>query len=59
MAKVKDLQVGMKVVNNAGTEFEVTSRQGRKWIGLERVADGRIWFYDNETLLVEKVEVVK
>lgn len=30
MAKVKDLQVGMKVVNEKGTEFEVTSRQGRK-----------------------------
>lgn len=59
MAKVKDLQVGMKVVNEAGTEFEVTSRQGRKWVGLERLIDGRIWFYDNETLMVEKVEVVK
>lgn len=59
MAKVKDLKVGMKVVNEKGTEFEVTSRQGRKWVGLERLTDGRIWFYDNETLLVEKVEVVK
>lgn len=49
----------MKVVNEKGTEFEVTSRQGRKWVGLERLTDGRIWFYDNETLLVEKVEVVK
>lgn len=59
MAKVKDLQVGMKVVNEAGTEFEVTSRQGRKWVGLERLIDGRVWFYDNETLKVERVEVVK
>lgn len=59
MTKVKDLQVGMKVVNNAGTEFEVTSRQGRKWVGLTRIIDERVWFYDNETLLVEKVEVMK
>lgn len=59
MVKVKDLQVGMKVVNIAGTEFKVTDRKGRKWVSLERLSDGRIWFYDNESLLVENVEVVK
>lgn len=59
MVKVKDLQVGMNVVNVAGTEFKVTDRKGRKWISLERLSDERIWFYDNELLLVEKVEVVK
>ncbi|ADT64037.1 hypothetical protein [Streptococcus phage Dp-1] len=59
MVKVKDLQVGMKVVNAKGTEFKVTDRQGRKWVSLERLSDGRIRFYDNESLMDEKVEVVK
>lgn len=59
MVKVKDLKVGMNVVNAKGTEFKVTDRKGRKWVSLERLSDGHIWFYDNESLLVEKVEVVK
>lgn len=57
--KVKDLKEGMKVVNVSGTEFEVVRKQGRKYVQLKRLSDGRVWFYDNETLKVEKVEVIK
>lgn len=59
MVKVKDLKVGMKVVNIQGTEFKVTDRNGRKWVSLERLSDGRIWFYDNESLMVEEVKVIE
>lgn len=58
MVKVKDLKVGMKVVNIQGTEFKVTDRKGRKWVSLERLSDGRIRFYDNESLMVEEVKVI-
>jgi hypothetical protein len=57
--KVKDLKEGLKVVNVSGTEFEVVGKQGRKYVQLKRLSDGRVWFYDNETLKVEKVEVTK
>lgn len=57
MLKVKDLQEGMNVVNVNGTEFEVIGKQGRKYVQLKRLSDGRVWFYDNETLKVEKVKV--
>ena len=59
MVKVKDLKVGMKVVNVQGTEFKVNDRKGRKWVSLERLSDRRIWLYDNESLKVERVEVAK
>lgn len=58
MVKVKDLKVGMKVVNLQGTEFKVADRKGRKWVSLERLSDGRIWLYDNESLMVEEVKVI-
>ena len=58
MVKVKDLKVGMKVVNLQGTEFTVDDRKGRKWVSLKRLSDGRIWFYDNESLMVEEVKVI-
>lgn len=57
MLKVKDLQEGMNVVNVNGTEFEVIGKQGRKYVQLKRLSDGRVWSYDNETLKVEKVKV--
>lgn len=57
MLKVKDLQEGMNVVNVNGTEFEVVGKQGRKYVQLKRLSDGRVWFYDNETLKIEKVKV--
>lgn len=57
--KVKDLKEGMNVVNVNGTKFEVVGKQGRKYVQLKRLSDGRVWFYDNETLKVEKVEVIK
>ena len=58
MVKVKDLKVGMKVVNLQGTEFKVDDRKGRKWVSLKRLSDERIWFYDNESLMVEEVKVI-
>lgn len=58
MVKVKDLKVGMKVVNLSGTEFKVDDRKGRKWVSLKRLSDERIWFYDNESLMVEEVKVI-
>lgn len=57
--KVKDLKEGMNVVNVSGTKFEVVGKQGRKYVQLKRLSDGSVWFYDNETLKVEKVEVIK
>ena len=57
--KVKDLKEGTKLVNKYGTEFEVVGKQGRKYVQLKRLSDGRVWNYDNETLKIEKVEVVK
>ena len=59
MLKVKDLQEGMNVVNVSGTEFEVIGKQGRKYVQLKRLSDGRVWSYDNETLKVEKVKAIK
>jgi hypothetical protein len=59
MVKVKDLKVGMNVVNIQGTEFKVADRKGRKWVSLERLSDERIWFYDNESLMVEEVKVIE
>lgn len=59
MVKVKDLKVGMNVVNIQGTEFKVADRKDRKWVSLERLSDGRIWFYDNESLMVEEVKVIE
>lgn len=59
MVKVKDLKVGMNVVNIQGTEFKVADRKGRKWVSLERLSDGRIQFYDNESLMVEEVKVIE
>lgn len=35
-----------------------TIRKGRKWVSLERLSDGRIRFYDNESLMVEEVKVI-
>ena len=35
MVKVKDLKVGMKVVNLQGTEFKVDDCKGRKWVSLK------------------------
>ena len=57
--KVQDLKEGTKVVNKYGTEFEVVGKQGRTYVELKRLSDGRVWSYDNETLKVERVEVVK
>lgn len=59
MLKVKDLKDGMKVVNEVGTEFEVVGKKGRKYVMLKRLSDGRIWFYDNESLMVEEVKVIE
>lgn len=59
MLKVKDLQEGMNVVNVNGTEFEVIRKRGRKYVQSKRLSDGRVWFHGNETLKVEKVEVIK
>ena len=46
-------------MNKYGTEFEVVGKQGRKYVQLKRLSDGRVWSDDNDTLKVERVEVMK
>lgn len=57
--KVKDLKEGTKLVNKNGTELEVVGKKGRKYVMLKRLSDGRVWFYDNETIKAERMEVMK